>query len=321
MSLIFGILQPYIFFHGRRKSLRRMKVARIIISILLLLFFADIARYFVFPDVGKLVEENPVKTAFMESREAEWKEQGLDNKKIHQQWVSLHNVSPNLIKAVLIAEDDKFWKHEGFDYQAIERSIEKDIAAKKFKMGGSTISQQLAKNLYLSSSKNPVRKIKEAILTWRIEKKLSKRRILELYVNLVEWGDGIFGIDQAARHYYGVSPARLTAQQASKLVSVLPNPIKYSPVGFSSYVRNRSRIIYAVMRKRGIFVPDYKEVMTVKPDVVPVDSVVIGVPEYLIDQAVSADSTSDKGAADKSALPAGKGDASVSETPSGADKP
>ncbi|MEI7708546.1 MAG: monofunctional biosynthetic peptidoglycan transglycosylase [Chlorobium sp.] len=298
-----------------------MKLIRIIISILLLLFFADIARYFVLPDVGKLVDENPVKTAFMESREAEWKEQGLTDKKIQQKWVSLNNVSPNLIKAVLIAEDDKFWKHEGFDYQAIERSIEKDIAAKKFKMGGSTISQQLAKNLYLSSSKNPVRKIKEAILTWRIEKKLSKRRILELYVNLVEWGDGIFGIDQAARHYYGVSAARLTAQQASKLASILPNPIKFSPVGSSSYVRNRSRIIYAIMRKRGVFVPDYKEVMTVKPDVVPVDSVVIGVPEYLIDQAVSADSTAGKSSENKSTVPAGKGEGGVPENSSGSPKP
>ena len=267
------------------------------------------------------MDENPVKTAFMESREAEWKEQGLTDKKIQQKWVSLNNVSPNLIKAVLIAEDDKFWKHEGFDYQAIERSIEKDIAAKKFKMGGSTISQQLAKNLYLSSSKNPVRKIKEAILTWRIEKKLSKRRILELYVNLVEWGDGIFGIDQAARHYYGVSAARLTAQQASKLASILPNPIKFSPVGSSSYVRNRSRIIYAIMRKRGVFVPDYKEVMTVKPDVVPVDSVVIGVPEYLIDQAVSADSTAGKSSENKSVVPAGKGEGGVPENSSGSPKP
>ncbi|MEI6691723.1 MAG: monofunctional biosynthetic peptidoglycan transglycosylase [Chlorobium sp.] len=298
-----------------------MKLVRIIISILLLLFFADIARYFVYPDVGKLVDENPLKTAFMESREAEWKQEGLDDKKIHQKWVSLRNVSPNLIKAVLIAEDDKFWKHEGFDYQAIERSIEKDIVAKKFKMGGSTISQQLAKNLYLSSSKNPVRKIKEAILTWRIEKKLSKRRILELYVNLVEWGDGIFGIDQAARHYYGVSPAGLTALQASKLASILPNPIKYSPVGTSAYVRNRSRIIYAIMRKRGIFVPDYKEVMTLTPDITPVDSVVIGVPEYLIDQAFSADSSSMKSSEEKLTVPAEKGEGGGSETPGNTHKP
>ena len=293
-----------------------MKLVRIISAILVLLFVADTARYLVYPDVGKLVEENPAKTAFMEYREAEWRREGLNDKKIDQKWVSLDNVSQNLIKAVLIGEDDKFWHHEGFDYQAIERAIEKNIVAKKFKMGGSTISQQLAKNLYLSPSKNPVRKIKEAILTWRLEKTLSKRRILELYVNVVEWGDGIFGIGQAARHYYGVSAARLSAQQASRLAAILPNPILYSPAGSSRYVRNRSNIIYAIMRKRGIVVADYKEVMARTPDTTAVvDSVVIGVPEYLLEQAASSDSSNGKGSEGERAVPAGKG--MTPETPSG----
>jgi monofunctional biosynthetic peptidoglycan transglycosylase len=113
---------------------------------------------------------------------------------------------------VLIAEDDKFWTHEGFDYEAIQKAIEKDIKKRKFVLGGSTISQQLAKNLYLTPSKNPVRKIKEAILTWRLEKNLSKKRIIELYLNVVEWGDGLFGIEVAARHHFGKSVSDLTAQ-------------------------------------------------------------------------------------------------------------
>ena len=272
-----------------------MKLVRTISAILLLLLVADIGRYLVYPDVGRLAEENPAKTAFMEYREAEWQREGLTDKKIDQRWVSLDNVSQNLIKAVLIGEDDKFWHHEGFDYQAIERAIEKNIVAKKFKMGGSTISQQLAKNLYLSPSKNPVRKIKEAILTWRLEKSLSKRRILELYVNVVEWGDGIFGIDQAARHYYGVSAARLSARQASRLAAILPNPIRYSPTGSSRYVHNRANIIYAIMRKRGVVVSDFKEVIARMPDTTAVvDSVVIGVPEYLLEQAISSDSSAVK---------------------------
>jgi len=284
-----------------------MKLVRTISAILLLLLVADIGRYLVYPDVGRVAEENPAKTAFMEYREAEWQREGLTDKKIDQRWVSLDNVSQNLIKAVLIGEDDKFWHHEGFDYQAIERAIEKNIVAKKFKMGGSTISQQLAKNLYLSPSKNPVRKIKEAILTWRLEKALSKRRILELYVNVVEWGDGIFGIGQAARHYNGISAARLSARQASRLAAILPNPILYSPTGSSRYVRNRSNIIYAIMRKRGVVVSDYKEVIARKPDTTAVvDSVVIGVPEYLLEQAISSDSSADKG----------EGERVISETPS-----
>lgn len=298
-----------------------MKFIRTLAGLLFLLLVVDIGRYFVFPDVGKLADENPAKTAFMEYREAEWKRAGLDDKKIKQKWVSLNNVSPNLIKAVLIAEDDKFWQHEGFDYEAIERAIEKNIMARKFKMGGSTISQQLAKNLYLSPSKNPLRKIKEAILTWRIEKKLSKRRILELYVNVAEWGDGIFGIEQAARHYYGVSASGLSAQQASRLASILPNPIKYSPTGPSSYVRNRSRIIYSIMRRRGIVVPDFKEVMAPVPDTTAVDSVVIGIPDYLLDQSVSADSAAGNGSEAEGTVPEGKKDGVVPETTSGVQKP
>jgi monofunctional glycosyltransferase len=293
-----------------------MKLVRILSVILLLYVVVDIARYLVVPDVGRLVEENPAKTAFMEYREAEWRRNGLVDKKIGQKWVSLDHVSQNLIKAVLIAEDDKFWQHEGFDYQAIERAIEKNILAKKFKMGGSTISQQLAKNLYLSPSKNPIRKIKEAILTWRLEKTLSKRRILELYVNVAEWGDGIFGIGQAARHYYGVSAARLTARQASRLAAILPNPILYSPTASSRYVRNRSSLIYAIMRKRGIVVPDYREVMALAPDTTAVDSVVIGVPESLLEQAALSDTSTIKAPEGDGTLPAGNGEEAHPETPS-----
>jgi monofunctional biosynthetic peptidoglycan transglycosylase len=160
----------------------------------------------------------------------------------------------------LIGEDDKFWNHDGFDVkgmeQAIERSLKKGSVA-----GGSTISQQLSKNLYLSPSKNPVRKVKEAIITWRIESSLSKRRILEIYLNVAEWGDGIFGIEAAARHYYGKSAKRLTAREASRLAAVLPNPIKYNPTGNQKYVKNRAKIIYRVLQRRGVVIPDFKEVM------------------------------------------------------------
>lgn len=271
-----------------------MKLPIKLLLILLLFLVADIARYAVYPDVGKLVRSNPGKTAFMEYREAEWREEGV-NRTIRQRWVSLKNVSPALVKAVLIAEDDKFWKHEGFDYEAIENALQRNIREKKFSVGGSTISQQLAKNLYLSPSKNPLRKIKEAILTWRIEHSLSKRRILELYVNIAEWGDGIFGIEEASRHYYGTGAAGLSPVQASKLAAVLPNPIRYRPDAASGYVRGRSKRILAIMQRRGVVVPDYQEVIAppAGEDTVPAaDSVVIGVPSFLIDQSVRSDSLS-----------------------------
>jgi monofunctional biosynthetic peptidoglycan transglycosylase len=215
---------------------------------------------FLFPDISKLKKQNPQKTSFMEYREQEWQREGKKYR-IQQKWVPLSRISPYLIKAVLIAEDDKFWKHEGFDYEAMQKALEKDIKEKKFKLGGSTISQQLAKNLYLSPSKNPLRKIREAIITWRMERILRKKRILELYLNVAEWGDkGIFGIETASRNYYGKSASELNPEEASRLASVLPNPRKFNPLGESRYVTHRSNLIYNIMVKRGIVIPEYEEV-------------------------------------------------------------
>ncbi|HEX5709747.1 MAG TPA: monofunctional biosynthetic peptidoglycan transglycosylase [Sulfuricurvum sp.] len=227
---------------------------------LILLGALDIGRYFVYPNISALKNDRPVPTAFMEYRESQWADENRDMH-ISQKWVSMNHISPNVIKAVLIGEDDGFWKHDGFDIKGMENAIERSIK-KKTLAGGSTISQQLSKNLYLSPSKNPVRKIKEAILTWRIEKTLSKRRILEIYLNVAEWGDGIFGIEAAARHYYHKSAKNLTAREASRLVAVLPNPIKYNPTGNQKYVKNRARIIYKTMKRRGVIQSIYKEVMT-----------------------------------------------------------
>ncbi len=219
-----------------------------------------IAFQFVYPDIAKLKKKNPGKTAFMEYREREWEREGKKYK-VNQKWVPYSAISPYLVKAVLIGEDDKFWSHEGFDYEAMQKAIEKDIKAKKFKLGGSTISQQLAKNLYLSPSKNPVRKIREAVLTWRMERTLSKKRLLELYLNVAEWGDrGIFGIEAASRNYYGKPASALGPEEATRLASVLPNPRKFNPLGSQKYVVNRSNLIYNIMVKRGIVVPEYEEI-------------------------------------------------------------
>ncbi len=160
--------------------------------------FLSVGFYFVYPDVAKLKRTNPQKTSFMEYRENEWRTAGR-KLKIRQYWKHLSQISPLVVKAVIISEDDKFWKHEGFDFEAMQQALDKNLKKGRFKYGGSTISQQLAKNLYLSPSKNPIRKLKEAVLTWRIEHTLSKRRILELYLNVAEWGDGFFGIEAASQ--------------------------------------------------------------------------------------------------------------------------
>ncbi len=178
----------------------------------------------------------------MKHREKMWEKEGV-NKKITKIWVPLSRISPYVMKAVIIAEDDKFWSHEGFDFEAMQKALEKDIKKKKFKAGGSTISQQLAKNLYLSPSKNPIRKVKEAILTWRMERNLSKRRIMELYLNLAEWGDGVFGIEAAARKHFGKSAAPWDPGKRQFWQRFCPIPSDIGPHGGSKYVAYRSERI------------------------------------------------------------------------------
>jgi monofunctional biosynthetic peptidoglycan transglycosylase len=241
------------------------RIISIILVLILTYFVFDVGRYFVYPNVASLKKSCPQKTAFMKYREKVWQEKGI-KRKITNIWVPLSRVSPYVMKAVIIAEDDKFWSHEGFDFEAMQKALEKDIKKKKFKSGGSTISQQLAKNMYLSPAKNPLRKIKEAILTWRMERQLSKRRIMELYLNVVEWGDGIFGIEAAARKHYGKSAAALTAREAATLAAVIPNPRRYKTDGTSRYVGSQSERIYQIMVRRGIVIPDYDDVISGKDE-------------------------------------------------------
>lgn len=235
--------------------------------ILLLCVACAVALYAFYPDVSKLKAQNPRKTSFMEYREREWRMLGK-KVQIQKQWVPLGRISPYLVKAVIIAEDDKFWRHEGFDVEGIQKAIEKDVKQGKWKAGGSTISQQLAKNLYLTPARNPIRKLKEAIITWRIERAVSKKRILELYLNVAEWGEGIFGAEAASRHHFGKAAISLDPLEAARLAAVLPNPRKYAANGDSRYVERRAQLIYSIMVRRGIVIPDYEEMMTA-PDPQP----------------------------------------------------
>ncbi len=239
---------------------KTLKIGFIVVSLFLLI---DIGRYIFIPDVAELKKINPIPSSFMQYRMAQWKEEGLD-KNITQKWVKLKQISPYVIKAVLISEDDKFWNHDGFDTKGLEDAFERNLKDGKFSAGGSTISQQLSKNLYLTPSKNPIRKIKEAILTYRIEHTLSKRRIIEIYLNVAEWGDGIFGIEAAARHYFHKSAKNLTAMEAAKLASVLPNPILYNPIGNQKTVLKKANRLYKIMQRRGIVIPEFVEIM--KPE-------------------------------------------------------
>jgi len=209
------------------------------------------------PDIHRLKQKNPSKTAFMEYREKQWREKGR-RVQVHQVWVPLSRISPYLVKAVLISEDDRFWSHEGFDYESIKQAFEKDLQSGRLKFGGSTVSQQLARNLYLSPAKSIWRKFREVLITWRMEQVLSKKRILELYLNVVEWGDGIFGAEAASRHYFEKPASELSPREAARLAVVLPSPRKLDPAGTQRYVESRAEVIYGIMLKRGIVPPEFE---------------------------------------------------------------
>ena len=174
---------------------------------------------------------NPGETRFMEIRLAELRQKN-PQAQLEQQWVPYERISPHLKRAIIAAEDAKFVDHEGFDWEGMQKAIEKNQKRGRTVAGGSTISQQLAKNLFLTPTKSYVRKVEEAIITLMLEGLWSKRRIFEVYLNVIEWGNGVFGAEAAARHYYNTSAAQLGPEQAARLAGMVPNPRYYD--------RNRS---------------------------------------------------------------------------------
>ncbi len=230
---------------GSFRGLRRL-VSRLLLLILALLFL-DLGRFFIWPPVAPLATENPQSSSFMEYRQQEWRQAGKKNTLAYT-WVPWHRISPNLKLAVTIAEDDKFWEHEGFDLEGMEEALRKNVAQKRWSAGGSSITQQVAKNLWFTPQKSLYRKAKEAIMTWRLEQHLFKERILELYLNIAEWGDGIFGAEEASRRYFGIPAAKLSPMQAAILASMLPNPLKRRPD--SPVVLKKAAIIYKRMERR-----------------------------------------------------------------------
>jgi monofunctional biosynthetic peptidoglycan transglycosylase len=205
-------------------------------------FAAGAFLYLSLPDVRPLRKENPQTTAFMELRAREADKAGKKPRKV-QQWVAYERISPSLKRAVIVAEDAAFFSHEGVDYDELEKSFEDSWKSGKRMRGGSTITQQLAKNLYLSPSRNPVRKIEELLIARRLEVELSKRRILELYLNVIEWGDGIWGAEAAARSYFQKPAAALGADESALLAASIINPRRYSPARPSKYLLRRQALV------------------------------------------------------------------------------
>lgn len=191
---------------------------------------------------------NPEITALIDQRMKEARARGEEPKRV-QTWVSFDRISPNLVRAVLAGEDSRFFDHAGFDWEEIRIAMEKDWNEGKFSRGASTISQQLAKNLFLSTSKNPLRKLHEALITKEMEWILGKRRILEIYLNVIEWGDGIYGAEAASRNYFNTSAASLGAEQAAYLSAIIPSPNgAFNPAKHRPRVERRRGLIVRLMR-------------------------------------------------------------------------
>jgi monofunctional biosynthetic peptidoglycan transglycosylase len=200
--------------------------------------------------VERLKNENPQMSALMQIRLED--HSGLHSPYIIQkQWMPLSNVSNDLVHAILVAEDGTFFEHEGIDWYEVQESIKKDLEKRRFARGASTITQQLARNLYLSTSKDPLRKLKEIVIAKRLEAVLSKDRILEIYLNTIEWGEGIFGAEAAAMTYFGKHASEITRDEAARLAAVVSSPLRYSPNTDARFVMFRKNIVLARMEARG----------------------------------------------------------------------
>ncbi len=195
------------------------------------------------PGFSTLDKKNPTKTAFMMYRE----ENGIHGKPI---WIPLKRIAPELKHAVIVAEDAKFYSHQGMDWKAMWDAQKRNLKERRLYRGGSTITQQLAKNLYLEPSKSIIRKYKEMAITVRLEQSLSKDRLFEIYLNVIEWGRGIYGAEAASRHYFKKSAAHLNLEEASWLAAILPAPLRYEKNRDSRYAQKRAEWISKFVKHR-----------------------------------------------------------------------
>ncbi|MDH4149222.1 MAG: monofunctional biosynthetic peptidoglycan transglycosylase [Betaproteobacteria bacterium] len=221
-------------------------------ALLLALIVLAAVQFWFLVHVWYWVDHNPESTAFMRARLEILRED--DSKaRLRHQWVPYRRISNHLKRAVVAAEDAKFVAHRGFDWDGIQKAYEKNLREGEIVAGGSTITQQLAKNLFFSGERAWWRKAQEAAVAVMLETIMSKRRILEIYLNVIEWGDGVFGAEAAARYHYGSSAANLGDEQAARLAAIVPSPRRYGPASNTGYLQQRTQIIMS--RMNGARVP------------------------------------------------------------------
>lgn len=249
---------------SRRGTRGALRAGKVVAALFAAAFGYASFVYLTLPDVRDLKARNPDTTAFIELRAREARARGEQPRRL-QRWVGYARISPNLTRAVLVAEDGRFWKHEGIDFDQLKESMEVNIERMEFARGGSTITQQLAKNLYLSPSKNPVRKAREFMIARQLETELTKQRILELYLNVIEWGEGIYGAEAAARAYFHKAAADLAPAEAALLAAAIVNPRLLDPAHPTNRLRRRQQM---VLRRMGAVTPPPVNASTA-PDVPP----------------------------------------------------
>ena len=220
-----------------------------LVLLLVALFLLLQLWFFAWVLIWRVSEPGP--TQFMKIRLAELRQKN-PNARLQQSWIPYSRISPNLKKALIAAEDSKFMQHQGFDFEGIQKAFEKNEKRGRIAAGGSTITPHLAKNLFLWPEKSLLRKGEEALITLMIEGTWSKRRILEVYMNEIEWGTGIFGAEAASRHYFGVSAAELNEYQAAMLASMVPSPQYYDRKGETEGLARQTEVILERMNKVAI---------------------------------------------------------------------
>jgi monofunctional biosynthetic peptidoglycan transglycosylase len=221
------------------------------VTFLLALIALALVQFWFATHIWYWVGHNPQSTAFMDARLERLREKNPQAALQHQ-WAPYGRIAVNLKRAVIAAEDARFLDHDGFDWDGIAKAYEKNLKKGRIVAGGSTISQQLAKNLFLSGERTWWRKAQETVITVMLETIMTKRRILEIYLNVIEWGDGVFGAEAAAHHHFGIAAANLASEQAAQLAAMVPSPRRYSTGSETPYLQRRTEIILSRMNAAAV---------------------------------------------------------------------
>jgi len=230
-----------------RPRKRRVFLKIVLAGAALLVVFAAYL-WLTLPDVSGFAAKNPETTSLIRQRQAE---AGTKAAAVRLDWIAFNRIPPLMKRCVLVSEDAAFYDHKGIDFKELRASLEQDLKDGRLSRGGSTITQQLAKNLYLSTSKSVVRKLREALIARRLEKHLSKDRIFHLYLNVIEWGPGVFGLSNAARYWFGKDAADLTLEEMIRLTAIIPRPLRSDPRKNDGWMKFKGRWIADTLKAVG----------------------------------------------------------------------